>query len=149
MSPIKRNRDSTGVDILVQSETVPETQNTDQSAILQLLKEQGELIKSLQKEVKEAKGDTSEAIKDARRQYGKNPDGTTNEQEPHKYKYTCLLDDGKEKVIISQTTIGRPNHYQNFNTGKWVTEHKIHIVFHDGTTKDMEYGDLVETMYYG
>lgn len=60
-----------------------------------------------------------------------------------------MMDEGKEKVVISQVTIGRPMHYQNFNTGKWTTEHKIEITFHDDTKKTMELTDFMEAFYYG
>ena len=151
MAPIKRERKSESSTILADTtrEEATPVQTPDLTAILARMNALESKNIELEKKVKEASGDISEQIKNSRKIYGKNEDGSINEDEPHKYKYSVLMDEGVEKVVVSRVTIGRPVTYRNFTNGKWVIEHQVKIDFHDGTSKTMDLQDYMEMFYNG
>ena len=101
--------------VITPNEQAP-TQNNQYDSILQLVQEQAEQIKNLTKKVAEANGDISEQVKESKRRYGFNIDGSRKTDEQFKYKFKTLVHDRKEKVVISSETVGRPVHYMNSNT---------------------------------
>lgn len=159
MSPIKRERNKsdsseiTEVQIPPMSPTVESPNIMDVINRLQKLeqsnKEKDEVIDFLKQEVKEAKGDMSDKIKDSKRRYGELPNGAINKAEPRKYKYNLYMVGTEEKVIVKAETIGRVVQYTNPNTGITVNEHNLHLVFHDGEALDVEYNDYIERVYPG
>jgi len=116
-------------------------------SVLQKLAELEAQNKELTKKVAEASWDISDKVKESKRKYWFNIDGSRNKEEQFKFRYNCLMDNGKEKVVISAETIWRPIHYQNSNTWKWVNEHNVKVVFHDNTSTKIDVLDYINQKF--
>ena len=116
-------------------------------SVLARLQELEDQNRTLTKQVAEAKGDISEKVKESKRKYWYNINGSRKADELFKYRYNCLIDESIEKVVIETKTIARPVHYQNSNTGKWVNEHNIEVLFHDGTKTKIDVLDYINQKF--
>lgn len=129
------------------SAIVPPTEHTNQfDSVLRRLEEQEkraqqqeETIRSLKRQVAEAKGDISEESKDSKRKYGYEQDGhTRRKEEMFEYGYSVIVHERKERAVLRTETIGRPSTHTNYNSGKRIDSHDIKVFFHDGTETEMD-----------
>jgi hypothetical protein len=105
-------------------------------------------IAELSKQVKEAKWDISEQVKESKRKYWFEIDWTTRiKEEFFKFRFNCLIDENKEKVVIESNTIGRPTNYKNSNTWNWNNKHDLEITFHDGKKTTMDILDYINQKF--
>lgn len=116
-------------------------------SILQRLQELEEQNKVLSKQVKEAKWDISDQVKESKRKYGYTIDWKRMKEEMFKFRYNVLIDNKVEKAVISSNTIGRPINYQNTNTWNWINKHDVEIIFHDGTKTTMDVLDYINQKF--
>jgi hypothetical protein len=112
-------------------------------SILQRLQELEAQNKVLTKKVAEANNDISEQVKESKRRYGYEMDGSRKVDELFKYGYRVVMNDRVEKVVIKTETVGRPVNYRNENTGKWTNQHTVEVTFHDGTKTEMDVLDYI------
>jgi len=129
-------------------------QNNQYDSILQIVEEQNKKLqkldeenKVLTKKVAEASWDISEQVKESKRKYWYNIDWTRKADELFKYRYNCLLDDNKEKVVIKTQTIWRPINIRNDNTGKWANQHNLEVTFHDDTKTTIDVLDYINQKF--
>lgn len=146
-----RNRNTNNVtNTTIENIVTPETkieQPNKYDSILQRLEELETQNKTLSKKLNEARGDISDDIKESKRKYWYTIDWKRLPEEMFKYRYSCLMDDRKEKVVIETETIWRPKNIRNSNTWKWVNEHNIKVLFNDNTFAEMDILDYINQKY--
>lgn len=154
----KRIRD--GVESIEDTNTIitPETkqeQPNQYDTILQMFEENNKRLaqleqenKELVKKVAEANWDISEQVKKSKRKYWYEIDWVTRKtDELFSFRYNCLINENKEKVIIKVETIWRPVNTFNSNTGKWNNIHNLKITFHDKTTTELDILDYINQKF--
>ena len=138
--------DTLNIDPVI-NEPKQETSNQYDS-ILQKIQELENKNKELEKKVAEASWDTSEKVKESKRKYWYEQDWTTRRlSEKFRYRYNCLIDDGKEKVVISTKTIWRPVNMRNDNSWKYTNIHDLEVVFHDWTKTKIDVLDYINQKF--
>jgi hypothetical protein len=110
---------------------------------LQMVQDLQDKNKILEKRIAEAKWDISEQVKESKRKYWYNLDGSRRPEESFKFWYRTLINDRKEKVVVKTETIGRPVNIKNHTTGKWENKHDIIVTFQDWTTIEMDILDYI------
>ena len=123
------------------NETISETNKYD--SILQMVQDLQEQNKILSKKVAAANNDVSEQVKESKRRYGYNVDGSRKADELFKYRYRVIMDDRVEKAVLETKTVGRPVNIRNDNTGKWTNQHIVEVFFHDGSKTEMDVLDYI------
>jgi len=154
MSNFRKPRQETPVDITVSQEQESVTTPSpafNPSDVLKLIKESPETLEFLKSMIGSTikSEEPGEKLRESRRKYGFELDGVTiRKDEPRKYKYRILMDEGVEKAIIKCDTVGRPISDINHNTGKRINEHTVEMTFQDGSKKRMDLTEYLQRTYY-